>query len=120
VLSSVVAASISFSAFAAIPDGQTAPNGPGAGMTGGQGGHPCKAIEEACKSAGFMKGGEASGKGLMMNCMKPVMEGKQVAGVSVDSTTVQACQAKKASMMSQHHGQGGQGGQGMMQQPAQQ
>jgi len=31
--------------------------------------HPCKSLEEACKSAGFYKGGTASHKGLFKDCV---------------------------------------------------
>lgn len=67
----------------------------GHGM-GGNGNHPCKKIAEACQSAGYTKGGESTGKGLMMNCLKPLISGQAVAGVNVSSTDVAACQAKRA------------------------
>ncbi len=63
----------------------------------GDASHPCKALEDACKSAGFVKGGAKTGKGLWKNCMEPLMSGQAVTGVSADSATVQACKAKKAA-----------------------
>ncbi len=58
---------------------------------------PCKKLAAACKSAGFSKGGhKAGGKGLALDCMKPLLEGQAVAGVSVDAADVDACKAKKA------------------------
>ncbi|MDI1352458.1 MAG: hypothetical protein PSV35_06765, partial [bacterium] len=37
------------------------------------GSNPCTSIEDACKAAGFMAGGHKSGKGLLKNCMKPIL-----------------------------------------------
>jgi hypothetical protein len=72
--------------------------------------HPCKAIEQACSSAGFVKGEAAQGKGLFKDCMQPILQGQAVNGVSVNPTEVSAC---KERMAHRHgHRQGGQGGQG--------
>jgi hypothetical protein len=59
--------------------------------------HPCKQIEAACKGAGFTKGDHKNGKGLWKDCIKPIMTGGSVAGVTVDATVVQACQARRAA-----------------------
>lgn len=59
--------------------------------------HPCHAIKAACEAAGFKKGAhKESGKGLWVDCVKPLNEGKTVAGVSVTPDQVAACKAKKA------------------------
>jgi hypothetical protein len=101
--------SLSGSVLAAMPSGEPAGNGPSASVPAGGGQeHPCKAIAKACEAAGFVKGGEAQGKGLMRNCIKPLMEGQTVAGVSVSPEEIQACKAKRAE---HEHGQGGQQGQ---------
>ncbi len=55
--------------------------------------HPCQAIEKACKSAGFTKG-DKTGKALFLHCVKPILAGQTVTGVTVDSSVVQACQQK--------------------------
>ena len=60
--------------------------------------HPCYKIAEACKSAGFVKHG-AAGKDMKKDCMKPIMNGQSVSGVSADAADVQACQGK----MQAHH-----------------
>jgi hypothetical protein len=65
--------------------------------------HPCKAVEEACKGAGFTKGG-APGKGLFRDCMKPLLAGQTVGSISVPADVLSACQAKMAAKMSQHGG----------------
>ncbi len=67
-----------------------------------QGVHPCKAIEQACEAGGFVRGGNKDGKGIMKDCMKPIMSGQPVPGVTVDPATVQACQAKRAEWQSKH------------------
>ena len=58
-------------------------------------GHPCEKIREACKAAGFKKGDHKDKKGLMKDCVHPIMEGKTVEGVSVTTVDVDACKAKK-------------------------
>jgi hypothetical protein len=65
------------------------------GMMGGS--QPCKKLMEACKAAGFVKGQAQAGKNIMKDCMKPLMTGQSVSGVTVDAGDIQACQAK-------HHG----------------
>jgi hypothetical protein len=106
----IVALGLSFSAWSYTPgQGQGGP-----GMQGGQGGsdwhHPCKAIADACKNAGYVHGGAKSGNGIMANCLKPLLEGQSVKGVSISAEEVAACKAK----MQEHHEGGGShgGGQG--------
>jgi hypothetical protein len=90
----------------ALADQQLPASGMGQGGAQGAGkgkDHPCKKIISACEAAGFVKGGhkKAKGntpeqdKGLYVDCMQPIMSGKSVAGVTVDPSEVQACQAKK-------------------------
>jgi hypothetical protein len=113
----VAAVCFSVSAFAAMESGEPAGNGPSAAMTGGptgtttgDAGHPCKAIMESCKSAGFTKGGTA-GKGIMRDCMKPIMNGQTVAGVTATPDLVAACKTKMAER-NQRMGVGTAGGTG--------
>jgi hypothetical protein len=57
---------------------------------------PCKQIKTACEGAGFTKGGHKTGnKGLFIDCMKPIMAGQSVPGVTVTPDQVTACKAKK-------------------------
>lgn len=60
---------------------------------------PCRNIIQACKNAGFVKGGVAQGKGILENCLTPIMSGQTVPGVTVDPADVQGCQALKAKML---------------------
>ncbi|MBY0471739.1 hypothetical protein K2X30_11285 [bacterium] len=64
--------------------------------------HPCAKIYKACHKGGFIKGGHQEGKGLVINCMKPLMEGKTVPGVTVDAAVIKACQEKKADWKEKH------------------
>ena len=57
--------------------------------------HPCKQIQNACTAAGFVKGEHKPGKGLHRNCVKPIRAGQTVAGVLIDPSVVQACNAKR-------------------------
>lgn len=55
----------------------------------------CKVVLDACKAAGFVKGGYKEKKGFFKDCMWPVLKGQSVPGVTVDSSVAQACQAKR-------------------------
>jgi hypothetical protein len=59
-------------------------------------GHPCKQIKSACEAAGFIKGGHKDKKGLHLDCMKPILDGQAVAGVSVSAEQISACKIKQA------------------------
>lgn len=58
--------------------------------------HPCEKIKTACESAGFIKGDHKDKKGLYIDCMKPVLEGQSVTGVTITSEDVSACKEKRA------------------------
>lgn len=51
--------------------------------------NPCQKIEMACKAGGFMLGNDD--KGLVKDCMEPIMAGKTVEGVKVEAADVTAC-----------------------------
>ena len=57
---------------------------------------PCKMIMKACYDAGFEKGEAKLGNGLFVDCMKPILNGESVKGVTVEAATVQACQEKRS------------------------
>jgi hypothetical protein len=58
---------------------------------------PCKKIIQACEQAGFQKGlHKKTGKGLYLDCMNPIMAGKTVSGVTVDSSLISGCRAARA------------------------
>ncbi len=58
--------------------------------------HPCKSIQAACEAAGFARGRHEEGKGLFLDCMKPLLAGQSVPGVTVSSAQIDACKAVKA------------------------
>lgn len=124
VCASVAAVCLSAAAWSDMPAGNPAGSGPTAMQYGGQQGggqgmggpgggrqgggyHPCKAIAQACKAAGFQKDQANTGKGIFKDCLKPILSGEQVAGVTVKPEEVQACKAKMAERE-----QGGAGGRG--------
>lgn len=62
---------------------------------------PCKKAREkvraACEAAGFREGGQKEGKGLHKDCMRKIMHGESVPGVSLgNDADVAACQKKRA------------------------
>lgn len=58
---------------------------------------PCAPVFEACQKAGFVRGGMKDGKGIIENCVKPLDEGKTVAGVNIDKSKVEACKTHHAA-----------------------
>ncbi len=54
----------------------------------------CSTIANACLAAGFVKT-ESADKGIWRDCMKPIILGQTVAGVTVDSSVVKACRIHK-------------------------
>jgi hypothetical protein len=61
---------------------------------------PCLTIKEACEKAGFKFGSAGEGTGLLVDCIRPIMDGKPqptsagLALPSVDADTVAACKKK--------------------------
>jgi len=59
---------------------------------------PCRPLYDACEAAGFVKGDAApTGKDLWDDCKKPLIDGKTVAGVSVDQSDINKCKKFKES-----------------------
>lgn len=50
----------------------------------------CELIATACTSAGFVRMGP-TGKGFWLDCMKPILMGQTVVGVTVNASDVSAC-----------------------------
>jgi hypothetical protein len=65
---------------------------------------PCKNIRSACESAGYSKNG-TEGKHMWKDCLKPVLLGQSIAGVTVDAGDVQACRQKVAAKMQKNANQ---------------
>ena len=62
------------------------------------GGKECGMIAKACLKAGYTRNG-GHGKQFWMDCMKPIMLGKTVSGVTVDAATAKSCREKKIEEM---------------------
>lgn len=58
----------------------------------------CGAIADACKNAGFTNA-DMGDKSFWFGCMKPVLFGKSVSGVTVDAKDVKACRKAKIAKM---------------------
>jgi len=56
----------------------------------------CMKIVDACKKAGYERK-ESGDKRFWQDCMKPVMMGKTVKDVNVDSDTIKQCRSDKIS-----------------------
>ena len=56
---------------------------------------PCAQIMAACKQAGFVPNGAKTGAGLAVDCIRPIMVGKQLQGTKplpqIDPQVVAAC-----------------------------
>lgn len=57
---------------------------------------PCHKVIEACKSAGYYKGGQKEKKGLYRDCWDNLVVGKTVKGVTVSPELLSACKTKWA------------------------
>lgn len=55
---------------------------------------PCAPVVKACLDAGFTRS-ETTDKKFWFDCMKPIMLGKTVQGVTVDAAVAKDCRAKK-------------------------
>lgn len=55
---------------------------------------PCGIIAKACISAGYTRHGNGDKK-FWFGCMKPVVLGQTVKGVTVDAATVKSCRQDK-------------------------
>jgi len=62
---------------------------------------PCRAVEQACKNAGFIQGDWKKGDGLWRDCVDPIMQGQtNVPGAtkplpSVDAKAVADCKSAR-------------------------
>jgi len=59
----------------------------------------CEGIAKACKSAGYTREGASSGKQFWADCMKPILLGQTVAGVSITADDATACRQQKVENM---------------------
>ncbi|OGT52501.1 MAG: hypothetical protein A3E84_03225 [Gammaproteobacteria bacterium RIFCSPHIGHO2_12_FULL_42_13] len=65
--------------------------------------NPCRPIAEACMQAGYYKGGNNVGKGLVKNCVMPIVENKKsLPSASFSQTTLQQCRTELMQKMSEN------------------
>lgn len=58
----------------------------------------CGMIVDACKKAGYTKGDNGD-KRFWVDCMKPIIMGKSVKDVTIDSATIKQCRTDKIADM---------------------
>ncbi|MEO8402273.1 MAG: hypothetical protein ABI597_10870 [Gammaproteobacteria bacterium] len=56
----------------------------------------CMTIAKACEAAGFTRG-KSPNKGFWFDCMKPIVLGKTVAGVTIDPAVAKSCRQHKVN-----------------------
>lgn len=54
----------------------------------------CMKIEEACRQAGYSRGHSKEHKNIQKDCMKPILGGKTVEGVTVEQTDIDNCKLR--------------------------
>lgn len=65
-------------------------------------GSPCMPIAQACMKEGYTKGGEAMGKGLIKDCVMPVVQkSKTLPNIVFTDQQLQDCNAVLAVKMQQ-------------------
>lgn len=65
--------------------------------------NPCLPIAQACMKAGYYRGGNTVGKGLVVNCVMPITQGASVIpNVSFPSDVLRACKATLATKMKEN------------------
>lgn len=65
-------------------------------IMGSSEGKACGVIAKTCMSAGYSRG-ENANKKFWKDCMKPLLYGEPVVGVTVDPATVKTCRIAKIS-----------------------
>jgi hypothetical protein len=64
--------------------------------------NPCMPIAQACMEQGYYKGGNKVGKGLVENCVMPIVaHTKTIPGATFSETVLQQCNLNLKSRMKQ-------------------
>lgn len=63
---------------------------------------PCLNIAVACENAGYRLSTSMPGKNIWKDCVKPIVGGTAVSGVSAASADIQACKTKMAQKKMKH------------------
>ena len=64
--------------------------------------NPCRSIAKACMAEGYYKGGDRVGKGLVKNCVMPVVSNKMTLPASFSESTLQRCKMMIMQKMEQN------------------
>lgn len=59
----------------------------------------CEAVAKACLDAGFQRADKSPTKKFYFDCMKPLLLGQKVSGVTVDAATISTCRSEKINEM---------------------
>jgi hypothetical protein len=64
---------------------------------------PCRQIRAACEQAGFKQGGAKEGSGLLVDCVRPIVQGtpprpNALALPQVDPQLVEACKQRNPNL----------------------
>lgn len=57
---------------------------------------PCMAVASACEDAGFRLSKKTPGKNIWHDCVKPLVAGQSISGVTVDPKDLDACKMHMA------------------------
>lgn len=57
---------------------------------------PCLNIAVSCESAGYTLSKKVPGKNIWKNCVKPILAGQTIDGVTASADDIKACKTKKA------------------------
>lgn len=72
-------------------------------MTSHQAGRDaCISIASACENAGYRLSKKMSGKNIWKDCLKPILNGKTISGVTADPTDVKNCKMHKEAWKKKH------------------
>lgn len=63
---------------------------------------PCLNIATSCESAGYRLS-KVPGKNIWKDCVKPILAGKSISGVTASTDDINACKMKKAEHKSMMH-----------------
>lgn len=61
----------------------------------------CRMIAKSCIKAGYTMKKESAGKEFWHNCMKPILMGEKVEGITIPADDVTACRTAKVNEMQQ-------------------
>ena len=65
--------------------------------------NPCMPIAQACMKAGYYKGGDKVGKGLVINCVMPIVhKRKTLPDTNFDDNALHQCKTILVETMKQH------------------